>query len=62
MLIQPFVENAVWHGLMHKKEPGKIWIKLNRDKDQLHVQVRDNGIGRQKSQEIGEKRAGTEKS
>jgi sensor histidine kinase YesM len=62
MLIQPFVENAVWHGLMHKKEPGKIWIELHRDKDHLQVQVRDNGIGRQKSQEIRGKRAGAEKS
>jgi hypothetical protein len=47
MLIQPFVENALHHGLQHKANgPGFINIKLKKDKDMLLVTVEDNGIGR----------------
>lgn len=62
MLIQPFVENAVWHGLMHKDAPGKIWIDLRLDQEHLSVKVRDNGIGRKRSQEIRDRRSGNNKS
>jgi len=45
-LIQPYVENAIWHGLMHKKEPGHVSIKVNQIGNQLHCVIEDNGIGR----------------
>ncbi len=49
MLIQPFVENAIWHGLLHKKESGHIRIKMNRKDEVLTCVIEDNGIGRKAS-------------
>lgn len=52
MLIQPFLENAIWHGLRHlSKDPceGKILLKITRDGDYLRCIIEDNGIGREKS-------------
>jgi tetratricopeptide (TPR) repeat protein len=53
LLIQPFVENAIWHGLMHK-EPGQRDLKIRfQIRDKLLVcEIEDNGIGRQKALEI----------
>ena len=48
MLIQPFAENAVNHGLFDKPgQEGRIWIRFYRDKGDLCCEVEDNGIGRQ---------------
>ena len=52
MLIQPFVENAIWHGLMHKGSKGKINININLKDQVLICVIEDNGIGRKRSQEI----------
>jgi LytS/YehU family sensor histidine kinase len=49
LCIQPFVENAIWHGLMHKEEKGKLEIEVEQDDDYLMIKVEDNGIGRQKA-------------
>ena len=46
LLFQPFVENAVWHGLMHKKDPGRLDVYLNIDNDILICIIEDNGVGR----------------
>ena len=56
LLLQPFFENAIWHGLMNKK--GEKWIKvLLKKNDNGHLlSIRDNGIGRKASQEINAKR------
>ncbi|WP_443938376.1 histidine kinase [Pedobacter sp. MW01-1-1] len=64
MLIQPQIENAIWHGLMHKKEGGKINIKINQDTiaQSLQVIVEDNGVGRAKAAELNSKNAEKEKS
>ena len=45
LLLQPFVENAIWHGLMHKKENGLVTISFTVENDILHCSVTDNGIG-----------------
>jgi tetratricopeptide (TPR) repeat protein len=53
MLIQPYIENAIWHGLRYKKETGKIDIKIYRaDDDQLVCIIQDDGVGRKKAGEI----------
>ena len=53
MLIQPYVENSVKHGLMHKNEPGCIQILVNvTDSDMLSIEIRDNGIGREEANKI----------
>ncbi|WP_207427502.1 sensor histidine kinase [Pedobacter sp. SYSU D00535] len=46
MLLQPFVENAIWHGLMPKDSEGNIWIKIKKVSDAvLHIEIIDDGIG-----------------
>lgn len=57
MLVQPFVENSIKHGLLHKKGAKKIEIKfqLNDAEDQLICIVEDNGIGRKKAASIKQK-------
>ena len=49
LLLQPFVENAVWHGLMHKKERGQLSIVLQERNGMLVVTIRDNGVGRRQA-------------
>ncbi|MCL6523167.1 MAG: tetratricopeptide repeat protein [Thermoflavifilum sp.] len=53
LMIQPFVENAIWHGLAPRKEGGILRIAMHLQDDQrLVVEVEDNGIGRRKASEI----------
>lgn len=63
MLIQPYVENAVWHGLMHKNngQPGKVSITIGYDENNLVCIVQDNGIGRQKAEELKMQKTGSHK-
>jgi hypothetical protein len=50
LLIQPFVENAIWHGLSPREDlEGKIAIDLRLDKDLLYCEISDNGIGRKRA-------------
>ena len=51
MLIQPYIENAIWHGLMPLEKNGKITIALSKKKDRLLCKIEDNGIGRAASTE-----------
>jgi tetratricopeptide (TPR) repeat protein len=52
MLIQPYVENAITHGLMHKEGKGTISIDLELKDQFILCTIEDNGIGRQRSREI----------
>lgn len=47
MILQPFVENAIWHGLSSKAGGGKILVEFKIENDSLLCAVEDNGIGRQ---------------
>ncbi|MBC7923451.1 MAG: tetratricopeptide repeat protein [Ferruginibacter sp.] len=51
MVLQPFVENAIWHGLMHKEkaEPGCIRISIRETEDVLKCVIEDNGVGREQA-------------
>ena len=51
MLIQPYIENSIWHGIMHKEGVGKIDISFELNDQLLKCTVEDNGIGRKRSQE-----------
>ncbi len=64
MLIQPYVENAIKHGLLHKKENRKLLVdfSLNYEKDALKVIIEDNGIGRHAADEINAMRNRDHKS
>jgi LytS/YehU family sensor histidine kinase len=54
MLIQPFVENAIKHGLLHKDGLKKLEISLTKD-DLFRCTISDNGVGRKMAQEIKER-------
>jgi tetratricopeptide (TPR) repeat protein len=62
LLVQPFVENAVWHGLMHKDERGSLTIDFRLSADQLTCVIRDNGIGRREAGQLRSKSAEKHKS
>lgn len=47
MILQPFVENAIWHGLSNKKGGGAILVEFKIEEESLLCAVEDNGIGRQ---------------
>jgi tetratricopeptide (TPR) repeat protein/two-component sensor histidine kinase len=63
MLIQPHVENAIWHGLMHRESGGRIAVRVTQTAENLlRVEVEDNGIGRAAAEELESKSALTKKS
>lgn len=49
MLIQPYIENAVWHGLRYKETSGKLLVQMEQIGSEILVTIEDNGIGRHKS-------------
>ena len=62
MLIQPYVENAIWHGLMHKTDKGMLQVSLRQANGCLLCVIEDNGVGRKKAAELRSKSAGGRKS
>ena len=62
LLLQPFAENAIWHGLMHKEGKGHLKIELGLEGKILNCTITDNGIGRAKSAELKSKSAQKQKS
>ncbi|WP_422081716.1 histidine kinase [Ulvibacterium sp.] len=63
MLLQPYIENAIWHGLRYKKEKGFLKIRLKQQsKGTLEITISDNGIGRKKSAELKTKHQRNQKS
>ncbi|MCP9764820.1 tetratricopeptide repeat-containing sensor histidine kinase [Lacihabitans soyangensis] len=63
MILQPFIENAIWHGLSNKVGDKNLKIYItNRVKGQISFEIVDNGIGRQKAQEIKENKVSKQNS
>ncbi len=62
MMIQPFVENAVKHGINYLKHGGKIEIAFSKKDDKLVCSIIDNGIGRAASTQINAQKAKNHKS
>ncbi|MGC1203488.1 MAG: histidine kinase [Flavobacteriaceae bacterium] len=53
MLLQPYIENAVWHGLRYKKTKGHLEISITQTKeDEITITITDDGIGREKSKAL----------
>jgi tetratricopeptide (TPR) repeat protein len=52
MLIQPQLENAVWHGLRYKESGGLLRLSVKSESNSLCVKIEDNGIGLKKSNEL----------
>jgi len=63
LVLQPFLENAIWHGLSLKKNNKKLTIIIG-SQDSKHIKIRiiDNGIGRKRSSEINEQKMLRKKS
>ena len=63
LLLQPYVENAIWHGLMHKDEGGHVQIEVTQPQaDRLRITITDDGVGRAKAAEYKSKSATKNKS
>ena len=63
MIIQPYVENAIWHGLLHKETGGRLSITVKKTNDNmLQCIIEDNGIGRARANELKSKSATANKS
>lgn len=61
MILQPIIENSIWHGLLHKQQPGHLKVKFQSKGELLQCVIEDNGIGRkaaqaQRSKFVDEKR------
>ena len=56
MLIQPYVENAIKHGLMHQKDLWKLLISFSLKDNSIEVIIDDNGVGRKASEAINKQR------
>lgn len=62
MLVQPYIENAIWHGLRYKESAGELVVSFNKQNGNLQIIVQDNGIGRKKSHELKTKNQKKNKS
>jgi ligand-binding sensor domain-containing protein/two-component sensor histidine kinase len=62
LILQPYVENAIWHGLMHKEEKGHLDIDISEKDDQIFLKIKDNGVGREKAKAMASKSATKHKS
>jgi ligand-binding sensor domain-containing protein len=62
LLIQPFVENSIWHGLLPLKKQGRVTISISEKNNQLQIIIEDNGVGRKKAAELKSKNSNNQKS
>ncbi|NNC85253.1 MAG: histidine kinase [Bacteroidia bacterium] len=49
MIVQPFIENAIHHGLLHKDGKGKLKVGIEQQNGTLQIAISDDGIGREKA-------------
>ncbi|SFD07405.1 Two component regulator propeller [Chitinophaga sp. CF118] len=59
LLLQPFIENAIWHGLMPKQGDKELTIDFTEDNEALICEITDNGIGREAAGNIKARKIGT---
>jgi LytS/YehU family sensor histidine kinase len=62
MLVQPFIENAIWHGLLHKEDDRHLAIRISQNNGTVICEIDDNGIGRERAMAIKSKSATRYKS
>lgn len=60
-ILQPFLENAIWHGIA-SKDIKKITLSFFQEDDNIQIRIIDNGIGRKRAKEIRDKKAEYKKS
>ncbi|MBD1258997.1 tetratricopeptide repeat protein [Maribacter polysiphoniae] len=59
LILQPFIENSIWHGIAPKNGDGHIDIKIEKEGDMLKYVVDDNGVGQSKKNVRGKKSNGS---
>lgn len=52
MFLQPYVENAIWHGLSHKETDKQLQIRIYSENGTMNYEIEDNGVGRKKAGEL----------
>jgi len=63
LIIQPYAENAIWHGLLHKEDAGHLRIDIVLKNEQmLQCIIEDDGVGREKARELKSKSVSSKKS
>ena len=62
LLLQPFAENAIWHGLMHKEGQGVLEVAFELRNNMLNCYITDNGVGRKKAEALKSKSSDKQKS
>jgi len=62
MLIQPFIENAIEHGIRHKEVQGNIYIRFKLENKKICCEIEDDGVGREKAWEVEYAKTGKHKS
>jgi tetratricopeptide (TPR) repeat protein len=62
MLLQPFIENAMEHGIRHKQTPGLISVRFLYETALLKIEIEDNGVGREQAMKIMQERGKDHKS
>ena len=62
LLIQPYIENAILHGLINKNGEGDLYLSLEKNNGLIICKIEDNGIGRAKAQEIEQGKVSRHKS
>jgi len=63
MLLQPYIENAIWHGLRYKKEKGRLGVSMRqKTENSIEIIIEDDGVGRQQSKALKTKNQLKQKS
>lgn len=52
LILQPYIENAIWHGLAHKVVDKQLKIRIYQENGTVNYEIEDNGVGRKKSSEL----------
>ena len=52
MILQPYIENAIWHGLSPKETDKQLQIRIYRENGTVNYEIEDNGVGRTKAAEL----------
>jgi two-component sensor histidine kinase len=51
LVLQPFIENAIWHGLVHRETGGRVIIRVKKENEAISCIIDDNGVGRELSKQ-----------
>lgn len=62
LILQPFLENAIWHGLLHKEGQRTLKLEVKKRGDKTLCIIEDNGIGREEAKLVQSKQEKTRKS